>query len=215
MRFVASVVLLLAAGARSAGAQPPDLSTFRVQVPRSRLVVRLFKAGVGSAFAHDHVIAARSFEGAIRVDPRRPETARIQITAFTDGLEADPPELRRTYSMPPLGDKDRRSVTESMRSQGQLAVGRYRTVTFVSTRVSAAGEGRYDVQGLLTIRGVSRPVRLTMRAVVSGPELRAGGHLSFRQSDFGYKPYRAMLGLVKVRDEAQMDIDVVATTAPR
>ena len=50
---------------------------------------------------------------------------------------------------------------------------------------------------------------------MTGHDLKGSGRLSFRQSDFGYHPYRAMLGLVRVRDEAAMEMELVATSAGR
>ena len=55
----------------------------------------------------------------------------------------------------------------------------------------------------LTVRDVTRPISLTMRGY---PAVRAS--TSFRQSDFGIKPYRALLGALKVADEVRVEIEI-------
>lgn len=194
-------------------------ATYTLVPGKSHLVAQLFKAGAGSRFAHDHVVQARAVSGQVRVDPLKPGRSSIQVRVKTASLQADDPALRRKYGLKgALSPADRRKVEANMRSADQLNTARHRWITFTSSRVVPRGPGRFQVTGKLTIRGVGRVVTLDVRAAVSGQTFRGTGKLLIRQSAFGYKPYSAMLGLVKVRDVVTLRIQLhgqLSTTTPR
>jgi polyisoprenoid-binding protein YceI len=69
-----------------------------------------------------------------------------------------------------------------------------------------------SVEGQLTIRAATRPVRVRGSIDESSgkPQLRATAQVL--QSEWGIKPYSAFLGALKLRDA--VDIDVDATLVP-
>jgi len=199
-----AALLALAPPARAA---PLEL---HVVPERTALVAHLLKAGIASRFAHEHVIVARAVAGRISLDPERPGTTSVSLTLFVDGLDADPPEVRAAYGLPPIGEKDRRKIAETMRSGDQLDLAHHRVIRFRSTRVTQVAGGRFRVDGELTLRGVTRPLALVVDARLEGRRLRATAHTALRQSDFGLRPYSALLGAVRVRDEVELDLSVEA-----
>lgn len=201
------VALLSPAPQREASAQP---RRYVVSSAKSRLVARLFKAGLGSRLAHDHLIVPGRLEGTIDLDPARPDRARIAITVDARSLRADPPALRRRYGLPPIDAGDVAKIQRNLHAIDQLYTATFPAIRFVSRRVEPLGADRYRVRGVLTLRGVSRRVSLTVRARLSGGVLKGSGRLSMLQSGFGYKPYSAALGLVRVADRAGVDIYIEA-----
>ncbi|MBW2734073.1 MAG: YceI family protein [Deltaproteobacteria bacterium] len=177
---------------------------------QSSFVVRLFKAGLAARLAHDHVIRAKQPRGTIEISGSL-TSARIQIEVDARTLEVDPPELRRRYKLTSRIDHDdRKKITHNLHAKDQLWSARHKTIRFVSTAISALGGDRYKVMGRLTLRGITRAMNLSVQATLKGDELRAKGTLRFLQSNFGYKPYRAALGLVKVKDGVDLDLYLVA-----
>jgi polyisoprenoid-binding protein YceI len=81
-------------------------------------------------------------------------------------------------------------------------VARYPQITFVSERVSATGPQSFTIDGRLTMRGVTRPIRFDARA--SGVRGDASGkrrvHYDavgrFRRSDYGMNYARGVVGNV-------------------
>ena len=181
-------------------------TTYELVPAKTKLVAHLLKAGIGSSLAHDHVIQAGKLEGTITLDPERPAATRIAITVHTRHLRVDRPALRKAYGMEPLDRSDMAEVRKNMRAIGQLYVAQYPTIRFVSRRVSALGKHRYRVRGTFTVRGVSRKVTLEVEARLHGERLKGSGTLKFKQSWFGYKPYSAALGAIKVRDRVTLNI---------
>ena len=59
--------------------------------------------------------------------------------------------------------------------------------------------------GELSIGGITRPVSATLART---PDGRLQGTIPLRQSDFGIKPYKGLMGTLKVRDDVEIVIDV-------
>jgi polyisoprenoid-binding protein YceI len=90
------------------------------------------------------------------------------------------------------------------------------TMTFVSTSITPAGNGKYKMTGNLTLRGTTRPVTLDLDAP-AGPQtdhmgtVKIGAAASgmINRRDFGVN-YRQVLenGVMGVADEVYIQIDV-------
>lgn len=187
-------------------------TTYTVDPARSELVVQLFKAGVGSALAHDHIVRATAFVGQVQLDLTTPANGAIAVEVQTASLAVDEPEMRKKYSLASrLSDKDRQQIQETMQSSSQLAVVQYPTMTFTSTRIEARTPGTYAVTGNLVIRGITQKVNFLVQLEPNGKALHAKGSFRFKQSLFGYQPYSALLGAVRNEDEVLLHFDVLAT----
>src|SRR5262245_40449657 len=69
--FTVMSVALLA----PAAAEP----VYTIDQTRSEFALQLFKAGVGSALAHDHVVRATTYTGQIRFDPSTPSSGSVTM----------------------------------------------------------------------------------------------------------------------------------------
>ena len=77
-------------------------------------------------------------------------------------------------------------------------------IEFGSTAVTpGAGEGRLRVTGELEIAGTARPVEVEL-AIEGG---RLTGEATIAQSEWGIKPYSALLGALKVADRVRVTVD--------
>jgi polyisoprenoid-binding protein YceI len=139
--------------------------------------------------------------GTITVDGNDPTSAKIDATI--DASSIDTRVERR--------DAD-------LKSSNFLDVAKYPTITFKSTKVEAAGPGKWKVTGDLTLHGVTKPVVLDVES--SGKPIhdpmgntRAGASATTKinRSDFGLT-YNKVLesGGVMVGDEVAISIDVEA-----
>ena len=64
------------------------------------------------------------------------------------------------------------------------------------------------MQGELSMAGVTRALAAEL-TVADGPAI--GGTVRLLQSDWGIKPYRGLMGALKVRDEVEVVIDARGT----
>jgi polyisoprenoid-binding protein YceI len=79
------------------------------------------------------------------------------------------------------------------------------TIDFASTSIEPAGTDRWNVNGRLSIHGVTRA--LTFQ--VTRRDGRYRGTAALRQRDFGIEPISIAGGTVKVRDELKVEFDIV------
>lgn len=76
-------------------------------------------------------------------------------------------------------------------------------ITFKSTAVKSAGDGKYEVSGNLTMHGATKPVTATLEKIgASGDRIGFEGTMEVKRSDFGMK------GMQGVTDEVRLIIAV-------
>lgn len=157
----------------------------------SSVTLHVFKSGLFSAFADDHVIRAPIRKGTL--DQSASRSVEIVI---------DPRQLQ--VLDPNLSADSRDDVRKRMLGPEVLDADRFPEIRFRSTLVKAAGADRWTVEGDLTLHGQTHTVSATVQS-------KEGGYLGesvVRQRDFGIKPIRIAGGTVKVRDEVKIDFDI-------
>jgi polyisoprenoid-binding protein YceI len=194
------------------GVEPGGAATFTIDPGQSALVVQIFKDGVAARLAHDHVVQARTFSGTIAYDPQNPDASAIQVKVEVESLQADDPATRRKLGLEggEPSAKDRADIEATMKSDDQLAAARFPSITFASTSIVKQPDGRFLVTGRLTIRGIAHEVKFPAQVSMEGGLLRGRAQLAFKQSSFGYQPYRAALGAIKNKDEVILHMDLGA-----
>jgi polyisoprenoid-binding protein YceI len=112
---------------------------------------------------------------------------------------------------------------EHLKTDDFLDVANHPTMTFVSTSITPAGDGKYNMTGDLTIRGTTRPVTFELTAP-SGPittrgQTKIGASASgmINRKDFGVKYHEVMdNGGLGVADQVFIQLDVeLIQRAPR
>jgi polyisoprenoid-binding protein YceI len=147
---------------------------------RGSLLVKTYREGVAAKAGHDLVI----------------EVTRWSATS--DGgevtLEADPRSLEIREGLrgiKPLTDRDRAEIRKNIDEK----VLRGEPIAF---RGRADG---LEVTGELTMAGTTRPLAFTLTAGDGG---RVSGTIPLTQSRWGIKPYRGLMGALKVRDDVEV-----------
>ncbi|MGA2594158.1 MAG: YceI family protein, partial [Bryobacteraceae bacterium] len=169
----------------------------------SRFTVRAFAGGLLSGLGHNPVIGIRDFSGEARWDPAAPQQAslRLRIRAESLTVEND------------TSDKDRREMERAMQ-QEVLETASYPEIVFESSAASMNGNGRVQIDGNLTLHGVTRSQRVPAQLAVTGDILRAFGEFSVRQTDYRIKLASVAGGALKLKDELKFTFDIVARRKP-
>jgi polyisoprenoid-binding protein YceI len=191
MRFrpIPAAALLLLAAASSAAAPV----TREMDVTRSTLTVRVFKAGLFSAFGHNHEIRAPISRGSFD------ESAELPAVQ----LQVDARQLQ--VLDPDLSVKDRALVQQTMLGPEVLDTAKFPEIRFRSLTIEKAGEGKWRVHGDLTLHGQTRPVLVE----VNGEPGHYRGSAAVRQTDFGIKPVTVAGGAIKVKNEVRVEFEIV------
>ena len=168
-----------------------------IDAQRSTLTVRVYKSGLFSAFADNHVIRAPVASGSISLDG----PLAVEISVRSAGL---------TVLDPDASADTRAEVQGRMLGPEVLDTARYPDITFASTAVTAVGADRWTVTGNLTLHGQTRSTTIT----VTRQDGRFRGGVPLRQTDFGIRPIRIMGGTVNVKDEVKVEFDIVTQKLP-
>ena len=179
-------LILLMAGVASAEAHVYNLRGS----DQVRLELTIEKTGLLSG--KKHLFTFSQYEGALRFDRERPEASTVLFS-----LQAATILYRDTW----LSAKDLRKVQEYA-FRDMLAADRYPKISFRSTAIRKVDESRYEVEGILTIRNVSKPaIVVAILTGGSGESLSIEGTARVRLTDFGLKPPTAALGTIGTKDE--------------
>jgi hypothetical protein len=183
---VAAFVGTLTAGPLQAALRPIDLQ-------HSRLTVFVYKSGLLSAFADNHLISAPLSRGTIS----EAQPLSIEFVVATADLVVLDPDL---------DPAKRREIHDRMLGADVLDAGRFSTIRFESTSVEPNGQDRWNVSGRLTIRDITRVV--TVSAVRLNGRYR--GEVRIKQRDFGIEPIRVAGGTIRVKDELKVEFEIAA-----
>jgi len=79
-------------------------------------------------------------------------------------------------------------------------------ITFKSTKISQNGPNAFDVAGIFTIRGVSRPETLTLIATREGAAAaQIKGQMAFDRRDYGMT---SGIPFIKIADRVEVNVDL-------
>ncbi len=187
-----------------------EVRAYTIDPHASTIRLRLFRTGVFSLLAHDHVLLAEGIAGRVLLDTQDVSRSSMQLSVPVTSLRVDPLEERLTLGLDgELDEEDRAEIREAMLSAEQLDAPRFPRV--VATLDSLTGDLPEVVLAVrLRIRGTERVIQVPVRVTASDTELRASGEISLLQSQFGIEPYSALLGALAVEDRVLVDFELIA-----
>ena len=200
--------LLLAVGFGGVLQGQGAATDWKIDTAQSRLTINVLPAGLLSSALHPHHFQPEDWTGEIALDPDHTGGVRVEVRIAADSLKDRQSKLSA---------KDIDKIERRVRSADILDAARFPRIVFEARQFEAsqlpsdaAGEFRGTLAGTLTLHGQSRPLRFPVRGLLAARKLEASATLTFRQSDFGIKPYGTALGTVAVLDEVTIEIALVA-----
>jgi polyisoprenoid-binding protein YceI len=210
---------LLAVLAGPAGVSEPRCAwgqKRRYQVAPEASVIRVlvYRSGLFSVLAHDHVLVALDAGGHVMVDSQEPARSQASIRVGSAAFDVDPPEEReRAGFTGELTEGNRRSILEVATGAEVLDAARWPAITATSGRITGTPP-ELMVEFRVAIRGRERVVSVPVRLELAPDRLRARGEIALLQSDFGITPYATLLGTIAVEDRIVVQFDVTAVPQP-
>ena len=177
--------------------------TYNLTASSGKLFVYTFKEGFLSAVAHDLLIEATKFSINLNVPAGNINSASVEAEIQANSLKVlcAIKDGQHRYDM--LKEKDKADIEEAT-FKDVLHPSKYPTINFRSSNIQEK-DGVYHVKGELTLHGVTRPIEFEAKTT-TGKELK--GKVTLAQKDFGIKPYKALLGTLKVKNEVDIAFDV-------
>lgn len=201
---------------------------YRIQPADALFAVLTFKDGIAAKLAHNHLVHATSFTGRVEYDETGATAPKFLLDVPVSSLAVDDPETQKKWASvfqalgllgAPQGElsaSDREKIKANMLDEGQLDLKKFPMVQAQVTRL-AKGETKVgnrvftdlaDVSVTVKGKTVKKQVPAIVKASGSTIEVEALG--SYQFSEFGIKPYSAMLGAVKNKNNFNVYVNFKA-----
>jgi polyisoprenoid-binding protein YceI len=151
----------------------------------------------------------------------RGDFGAVTGTVEYDGKDLTKAKVNATIDVKSISTRvDKRD--EHLKTDDFLDVANHPTMTFVSTSITPAGNGKYNMTGNLTIRGTTKPVTFELTApegpITTRGQTKIGASASgkINRKDFGVKYHEVMdNGGLGVADEVfiQLDVELIQRAA--
>jgi polyisoprenoid-binding protein YceI len=162
-----------------------------IDAARSTITIHVGKAGLLSAAGHEHWINAPIAGGSIRES----DSPHVEFTVETAAMTVKPD--------PKVDAKTQAQIQKDMEEM-TLDTAKFPKLWFVSQKVERSGAA-WKVEGTLTLHGVSKTVILNVTK-------DGGAYVSrttLKQTDFGIKPVTVGGGVIKVKDQVEIEFRIV------
>jgi polyisoprenoid-binding protein YceI len=170
--------------------------THRLGPDNATLAVLTGRAGAAAKAGHDLVMRVTSWEAELVVGDDPADTT-MELSADATSLRV----ISGTGGMQALQDDDLANIHQTIDDE----VLKRQDIRFRSTRVQTEADGgKIHAEGELTLFGATQPIAFDL-VVGNAGNLRASAVVT--QSAWGVKPYSALFGALKVKDEVQVVLD--------
>jgi hypothetical protein len=164
-----------------------------IDTQRSKITVHVGKSGLLSAAAHNHTIDAPIASGTMRESA----PSHIEFTVESAKMMVEPD--------PKISAKDQAEIQTHMQEM-TLETKKYPEIAFHSSRIERTAGGQWKVDGDLSLHGVTKPVSLVVKQTGDSWTTRS----ILKQTDFGITPISIGGGMIKVKDEVEIDFQIFA-----
>jgi polyisoprenoid-binding protein YceI len=158
----------------------------------SRLELHVFKTGLYHGRVHTFLFPV--YTANLVYNAATPNASAIELNISAGSIQCVDTWLKA---------KDLKSVQEYAVND-MLAAERYPEIRFTSSEIRAIRETRFEVRGMLAIRGIAKPSTID---VTLHPDSRNvltfRGSSIVRLSDYGLKPPKAALGTIGTKNEME------------
>jgi len=152
---------------------------------------------------HDLVIEATRWSAKVNADGANVAGSSATATVDTRSFKV----ISGAGGAKPLSDKDRKDIEENI-DKKVLKTDKFPEISFVSKKVQDNGGGKATVHGDLTIMGTARPAIMDITVVGD----KATGVMAVKQSDWGIKPFSALMGALKLADDLTIQVEATIPT---
>lgn len=162
--------------------RPSPESTFMLEVSKSGLMA-----------GKKHSLLFERYAGEVEYDSAHPENSKVRLTVEAPSVTCKDAWVKKR--------EERKKIVDAA-VNGMMAASQYPRLTFTSTRIIGKSKGQFEIQGDLTVRGITKPITFVAAAKPSGIErLEIDGDAQINLKDYGLTPPSAMLGLIGTKSK--------------
>lgn len=220
--------ILLALCAAAAPAFACGATEYVVDRSESVFAVVVHKAGIAARFAHNHLVYPKDFAVALSIDGADTTTAKFNLQFPVSDLEVDAPEAHAKWypgiekagildtPFGALDEGDRKTIAGHMLAKNQLDATQFTEISAKISKIraetSTRGKQSYTHIAViaLAVHGKTVERDCPVSIAIDGDSVTVDGTGAFTFSEFGIKPYSALMGAVKNSDEFHLFVHMAA-----
>jgi len=180
-----------------------EAARYLIDTNQSCLLVHVTAGGLLSSFGHNPTLVVRDFDGEVTFWPNQIARSALDFRVNCDSLTV----------AGSVSDQDRKEIEQKTRLE-VLESDKYPQVIFFSEQISAepVNDIQYKIKiiGNLSLHGVTHRISIDTLIALESSTLKAQGQLWLRQSDFNIKLISALGGMLKVRDQIEIEYTIIA-----
>jgi polyisoprenoid-binding protein YceI len=164
-----------------------------------QLLVKIYREGAAARLGHDITFEVRSWTAELTVDGEDLSKSTIEASAQVPSFSV----FEATGGAKPLSRGDQSDIKRNIEEK-VLSTRSHPSIDFRSTGVMKVDDSKATLNGELTIAGRQKPV--TVQLTMKDGKVRAAFQVV--QSQWGIKPFSAMMGALKVKDSVDVILEV-------
>ncbi len=162
--------------------KPSAESTFTLEVSKTGLMA-----------GKKHFLFFEQYAGEVDYNSERPENSTVRLTVDARSVTCKDPWITK---------KEQKKKIVDAAVNDMMAANQYPQLKFSSTRITGKSKGQFEIQGDLTVRGITKPITFVTAAKPSGIErLEIDGDAEINLKDYGLTPPAALLGLIGTKSK--------------
>src|SRR5215213_4426907 len=181
----------------------PATVTYNLDPSQSKFMAHANAGGLLWFKGHNHHLDAGDFSGQVQITEGTVTPASLRLVVKAASLHETGADF--TEPQKQIINKELHDIV--------LHPDQYPEITFQSTNVtlkkSLADRHEVNIDGDLTLHGVTRRITIPAVVTLSGNNLRAVGEFSIDRDDYKVKATSAFHGMVRVKNKVKFEFDVV------
>lgn len=211
-----------AAPASPATTAPEKALDLVIKPDDSLFAIVTHKTGLAAKLAHNHLVAARQFNASMTAHPKKINEGTFIFKTKVNDLEFDRSDLQKQWfptiktlgwlSEPfsPLKDSDRETIRENALAEDQLNAKNFpeieARIESISDETNTIGEKSFAKKARVAVTIIGKTVKRDLFANISikDQDVSVEAVGDFKFSEFGIKPYKALMGALGNDDAFNM-----------
>jgi len=191
--------------------QDGDLQRFVIDAEHSWIRILVYRSGLMSGLGHNHVVEAHRISGTVDRGKQMVDS-KVDLQFPVDSLVVDDADLRELEGEDYSGKISRQDIQgtrENMLGRRLLDAENFPVIQVQSIVV----EGELDTLSVtadVTVAGITSSIKFPANVDSSGDVITLSGNFSVRHEELGLKPYSAVFGLLKVRQDMTVRFEIIA-----
>lgn len=204
-----AVLALLVPHASPAQYDDTGAMRFEIDSESSWLHVLVYRGGLLRGLGHNHVVSHNEITGTVTVG-QDPLQSELILEFRVADLTVDDPELRALAGPDFAGqipEKDIAGTRANMLGKKLLQAEQFPAIQIRSEQITGDMPD-IEVEANIVVRGTEFAVVFPARVELSSDSFIASGKLEITHAEMGLKPFKAMLGTLRVRDTLILNYEI-------